>query len=166
MAITDIIPWKKTDNQMALRRQDWDPFNHLRRDINQMFDGWLGDWTRPVSLLDPRLGSFMPQVDVKETAKEIRVAAELPGIEEKDLEVSLVDGALHIRGEKREEHEEEKGENYRCERLYGAFERTIPLPAGVEPDKVNASFKKGVLKVTLPKTKESQSNRRTIPVQT
>jgi HSP20 family protein len=107
----------------------------------------------------------MPQVDVDETAKEIRVTVELPGMEEKDLEVSLVEGALTIKGEKSEEHEEEKGDVHRSERQYGMFERTIPLPSEVDADKVQASFKKGVLKITLPKTKEAQSNRRVIPVQ-
>ena len=131
-----------------------------------MFDGMLGDWTGPMSLLDRRLGSWMPQIDVSETAKEIRVTAELPGMEEKDLEVSLVEGALTIRGEKSEEHEEDKGDVHRSERQYGMFERTIRLPSEVDADKVKASFKKGVLKITLPKTKEAQSNRRVIPVQT
>ena len=80
--------------------------------------------------------------------------------------MALLDGALMIKGEKREEHEEEKGDVYRSERQYGMFERTIPLPSDVDVDKVKASFKKGVLKITLPKTKEAQSNRRVIPVQT
>ncbi len=100
-----------------------------------------------------------------ETAKEIRVTAELPGLEEKDLEVSLLEGALTIKGEKRDEHEEEKGDVYHSERHYGMFERTISLPSQVDADKVKASFKKGVLKITLPKTKEAQPNRRIIPVQ-
>ena len=107
----------------------------------------------------------MPQVDVRETAKEIRVTAELPGMEEKDIEVSLLDGAITIKGEKSEEHEEEKGDVHRSERHYGMFERTIPLPSEVDVEKVNATFRKGVLKITLPKTKEAQSNRRVIPVQ-
>lgn len=165
MAITDLIPWKKNEDSLALRRREMDPFTQLRREIDQVFNGMLGDWTGPMNLLDRRLGSWMPQVDLSETGKEIRVAAELPGLEEKDLEVSLVNGALTIKGEKSEEHEEEKGDVHRSERQYGMFERTIPLPSEVDADKVKASFKKGVLKITLPKTKEAQSNRRVIPVQ-
>jgi HSP20 family protein len=165
MAITDLIPWKKNEDTLAVRRREMDPFTQMRREIDQMFNGMLGDWTGPMDLLDRRLGSWMPQIDVSETAKEIRVTADLPGMEEKDLEVSLVEGALTIKGEKSEEHEEEKGDVHRSERQYGMFERTIPLPSEVDADKVKASFKKGVLKITLPKTKEAQSNRRVIPVQ-
>ncbi|HEX8078193.1 MAG TPA: Hsp20/alpha crystallin family protein [Chthoniobacterales bacterium] len=166
MAITDLIPWKKNDeNALAVRRREMDPFAQFRREIDQMFDGMLGDWTRPMNLLDRKLGSWMPQIDVRETGKEIRVTAELPGMEEKDIQVSLWDGALSIKGEKSEEHEEDKGDVHRSERQYGMFERTIPLPAEVDHDKVKATFKKGVLKIILPKTKEAQSNRRLIQIE-
>ena len=166
MAITDLIPWKKNDeNALALRRREIDPFAQFRQEMDNMFTGMLGDWSRPLNLLDRRLGDWMPQIDLRETAKEIRVSAELPGMEEKDIQVSLLDGALTIKGEKNEEHEEDKGDVHRSERQYGMFERTIPLPSEVEADKIKATFKKGVLKVVLPKTKEAHSNRRVIPIQ-
>jgi HSP20 family protein len=165
MAITDLIPWKKNDDSLAIRHREMDPFVQMRREIDRMFDGMLGDWTGPMNLLDRSLGNWMPQVDVNETGKEIRVTAELPGLEEKDLEVSLVEGALTIKGEKSQEHEEEKGDVHRSERQYGMFERTIRLPAEVDAANVKASFKKGVLKITLPKTEKAQSNRRLIPVE-
>jgi HSP20 family protein len=166
MAITDLIPWKKNDeNALAVRRRELDPLVQFSREIDRMFDGMLGDWTRPMNLLDRRLGSWMPQIDMRETAKEIRVTAELRGMEEKDIQVSLFDGALTVKGEKSEEHEEEKGDVHRSERQYGMFERTIPLPSEVDVDKVKASFKKGVLKITLPKTKEALSNRRVIQIE-
>jgi HSP20 family protein len=166
MAITDLIPWKENDeNALAMRRRELDPFAQFRREVDQMFNGMPGNWTGPMNLLERRLGSWMPQVDVRETAKEIRVTAELPGMEEKDLAVSFLEGLLTIKGEKNEEHEEEKGDVHRSERQYGMFERTIPLPAEVDPDKVKAAFKKGVLKITLPKTKEAQSNRRLIQIE-
>jgi HSP20 family protein len=166
MAITDLIPWKKNDdNALAVRRRELDPFAQFRREIDSMFEGMLGDWARPINFLERGHRTWMPQIDLRETAKEIKVTAELPGMEEKDLEVSLLDGALTIRGEKSEEHEEEKGDVHRSERQYGMFERVIPLPSEVDLDGVSATFKKGVLKITLPKTKEAQSNRRVIPVQ-
>jgi HSP20 family protein len=161
----ELIPWKKNNDRLALRRREMDPLGELRQEIDQIFNGFLGDWTGRINLLDRRLGSFMPEVDVTETGKEVRVTAELPGMEEKDLEVSLIDGALTIRGEKREEHEEEKGDYYHSERQYGAFERIIPLPSEVDADKAKASFKKGVLKITLPKTEEARSSRKTIPIE-
>jgi HSP20 family protein len=166
MAITDLIPWKKNDeNALAMRRREFDPFTQFRQEMDNLFEGMLGNLTRPMSLLERRLGSWMPQIDVRETEKEIRVTAELPGMEEKDLEVSFLDGGLTIKGEKNEEHEEDKGDVHCSERQYGMFERTIPLPAEVDIDKVKATFKKGVLKITLPKTKEAQSNRRLIQIE-
>ena len=168
MAITDLIPWNK-NRALATRRQDVaDPFTMLRRDIDRVFGNFLGDsrWPdRTLNMLDRQLGSFMPEIDVKETENEFRVTADLPGMDEKDLQVSFIDGGLSIKGEKREEHEEEKGDAYRAERRYGAFERMIPLSSDVDVNKAKATFKKGVLKITLPKTERARSNRKTIPVE-
>ena len=167
MAITDIIPWNR-NRPLATRAQDVvDPFNMLRRDINRVFGDFLSDWTRPdriLSMLDRQMGSFMPEIDVRETDKEFQVRADLPGMDEKDLEVTLVNGALSIKGEKREEHEEDKGNTYHSERRYGAFERLIPLSSDIDGNKAKASFKKGVLKIALPKTESARSNRKTIPI--
>jgi HSP20 family protein len=165
MTIKDMIPWKRPDGSLAMRRRGVDPFSQLHREIDRVFSSFLGDWTGPMNLLDRRMGSFMPEIDVTETGKEVRVTAELPGMEEKDLEVVYFEGGLTIKGEKREDHEEEKGNYYHSERQYGAFERTIPLPSGINADEAKASFKKGVLKITLPKTEEARSHRKTIPIQ-
>ena len=165
MAVTDLIPWKKSDNRLALRQREIDPFSTLREEIDQIFSRMLGDWTGR-NLFNTGMRTFMPTVDIKETGKEIRVTAELPGLDQKDLNVSMLDGMLTIKGEKREEHEDDKGETYRCECRYGAFERMVQLPAEVDINNVRASFKRGVLKITLPKTKEAQSNRRVVPIET
>jgi len=152
MSMADLIPWKKPNGNLAVRPPDPEPFVRMRQEIDQMFNGMLGDWTGASSIFQRGAGSFVPTVDVNDTEKEIRVTAELPGLEEKEVEVSLLEGALWIKGEKRQEHEEEKGNLYTCEREYGAFQRMIQLPAEVDADKIKATFKKGVLKVTLPKT--------------
>ena len=167
MAITDIIPWTRPNRTLATRRQEMDPFNSLRREIDRVFGDFLTDsrWPERMNLFDHQMGSFMPEIDVKETDKEIRVTAELPGMEQKDIEVTFIDGGLTIKGEKREEQEEEKGDWFRSERRYGAFERMIPLPVDIDVNKAKASFKKGVLKVTLPKSEQARSNRKTIPVE-
>jgi HSP20 family protein len=111
-------------------------------------------------------GAFSPRVDVSETDKEIKVSAELPGLDENDIEVSLARNLLTISGEKQEEAED-KGKNfYRMERSYGSFRRTIPLMVEVEADKIKAKFQKGVLTVTLPKTAEAQRQTRRIPIKT
>jgi HSP20 family protein len=112
----------------------------------------------PYGSLDVSFGEkIYPSIDVKETDKDMIITAELPGINEKDVEVLLEDGALTIKGEKKEEREE-KGENfYHCERVYGSFDRSIPLHEGLDTTKVDARFKNGVLTIDIPKTADSQS---------
>src|SRR4051812_27976661 len=133
MAMTDLIPWRKSNDSLAQRSVANDPFMQLRRQIDDMFGGMLGDAAGRINLMDWTGRTFLPSIDLNETAKEIRVTAELPGMEQKDVEVSLLEGALCLKGEKHEQHEEEKGDVYRSERQYGAFQRVIPLPAEVDP---------------------------------
>ena len=166
MALKELIPWKRTGSELATRQDSmFTPFDDFRREMDKIFDGFLSDWPMRTSLLDRQLGNFMPQVDVTETEKEVRVTAELPGMEEKDVQVTFTQGVLSIKGEKREEHEETKRDLHRSEIRYGMFERAVQLPADIDADKAKASFKKGVLRITLPKTAEAQSNRRRIPVE-
>jgi HSP20 family protein len=107
----------------------------------------------------------MPKVDVAETSDEIRVTAELPGMKEDDVEVTLSDGGLVIQGEKRIEKEEKEKNYYRVERSYGKFHRSIPLPGKVDDKNVNASFQNGVLTITLPKAAPSPgASTKKIPV--
>jgi HSP20 family protein len=116
-----------------------DPFAQMSQDIDQMFQGMLGDWSGRMNLFNRAGQVFMPTIDVKDTAKEIRATAELPGLEEKDIELSLVDRALWIKGEKREEHEEEKGDVYQCERQYGSV-RTYDSAPGPNRRREDQSF--------------------------
>jgi HSP20 family protein len=108
--------------------------------------GRLGDWER----------GWTPAVDMVDHDDEIVLRADLPGLDEKDIEVRVHDHVLTIQGERKEETEEKKEDYYYSERSYGAFARTLSLPAGVEADKVKATFKKGVLEVHLPKAKEAK----------
>jgi HSP20 family protein len=167
MAMTDLIPWRKTNGRLVTR-SEMDRCSQLHREIDRVFGDFMTDWpwTGRMNRIERRFGSFMPEIDVTETDKDLRVTAELPGMDEQDLEVSYFEGGLMIKGEKREEHEEQKGDFYRSERQFGAFERMIPLPSDINPDKAKASFKKGVLEITLPKTEEARSHRKTIPIQT
>lgn len=119
-----------------------DPFALLRRAMIDWFDEGRED---------AGLAGFSPRVDVKENGNALVVTAELPGVEEKDVEVSLNGDILTISGEKRHEKEEKGDEFYRVERSYGSFRRSFSLPTSVDADKVEASYKKGVLTVTLPK---------------
>jgi HSP20 family protein len=151
MEIKSLLP-KRREQALAER----DPFAVLRREMDTLFDGFFSEFGAPAR----GLKSFNPRVDVTESDKEVRITAELPGVEEKDVEVSLTGDAITINGEKREEKEEKGEEQYRLERSYGAFRRSFSLPCEIDADKATASFKKGVLKVTLPKTAEAAKSKK------
>lgn len=166
MAITDLIPWRRAEKPVPVKREDVeDPFYQLQRSMNRLFDEFFNSFSlSPFEAFNESFGAFSPRVDVSESDKEIKVSAELPGLDENDIEVSLAHNVLTISGEKKEE-KEDKGKNYyRMERSYGSFRRSIPLPAEVEPDQVDAQFKKGVLTITLPKTAEAQSKKIAVKV--
>ncbi|MBB4369955.1 HSP20 family protein [Bradyrhizobium sp. cir1] len=148
----------------------WRPFQALRHEIDQIFDDFgNGFWNRPFRSLarierDLNKSFSAPAVDVAESDKAYEITAELPGLDEKNIDVKLTDGGLTIRGEKKEETEEKKKDYYVSERRYGSFERYFALPDGVNTDKIEATFKNGVLKVVLPKTEEAQKPAKKIDV--
>jgi HSP20 family protein len=134
------------------------PFMSLQREVDRLFE----DFTRgfpTLSTLGNNGSNLMPSIDVTETDKEIEITAELPGLEEKDVQINVADNVITIRGEKKAE-KEEKDKNYRLvERSYGSFERTLELPEGVNADAIKANIAKGVLKVTVPKPAPAQSKK-------
>ena len=158
MNLQSIIPWKKEERSLARGRSDGDPFAQLQRRMNSVFEDFFGRSSS--DLWGDDAGEFLPRVDVSETGKEVRITAELPGLDEKDVEVTVTNNMLTIKGEKKVEKEE--GDYYHSERSYGYFDRTIALPQGIDADNAKAKFKKGVLKVTIPKKPEAQSSRRKI----
>jgi HSP20 family protein len=103
--------------------------------------------------------SWMPVFDMSETEKELIVNVEVPGMDSDDIDLTLSDGCLTISGEKKHEEKEEKEDYHRTERRYGAFCRNIALPAHVDPDKIDATYKDGVLRITLPKTESAQTKK-------
>lgn len=145
-----LVPWWRSEGAVAER----DPFAALQKEMNELLESFLGPRAeRP-------LGGFSPMIDVAETETEVKVTAELPGMEEKDIDISVDGDMLTIKGEKRQEKEVKKEESYRLERSYGSFRRDLVLPSKVEVDKVKATFAKGVLTVTLPKSAESAKRRK------
>ncbi|CAN0626394.1 HSP20 family protein [Burkholderia multivorans] len=154
--------------------QAWHPVEGLRREIDRLFDDFdrgLGgsSFRRSFFGIEPfwrreRTWVSAPAVDVAETDKAYEIVAELPGIDEKDIEVNLVSGGITIKGEKHEEKEEKKKDYYLHERHFGSFERYFPMPDGVDTEKVEATFKKGILTVILPKTQEAQKAEKKIPI--
>ena len=160
MALTDLVPWGR-NRSVATQRfsDDGDPFLALHREMNRMLD----DFARGFGMgLPARFGApgAWPHVEVSETDKEVKVVAELPGLEQKDVEVSLHDGVLTLKGEKKRESD---GALY-SERWHGQFQRSLQLGPDVDPDKVSAAFKNGVLTVTLAKRPEAQSQVKRIPI--
>jgi len=135
--------------------------------LDKMFnDLWEGNGHFP-SLLEPwPVGDLNPSVDQTEDDKAYHVKAELPGMDESDVDVSFADGLLTISGEKKQEKEEKDKDYYRSERSFGAFRRVLSIPGAVDDSKIQATFKKGVLSVDLPKSKEAQAKVKNIPVTT
>ena len=146
-----------------------DPFGTLRSEMDRLFDNFLGGGlpTFP-SLFTGGLGRgsmLVPNMDVKETDKEIVIEAELPGMEEKDVSLTLQEGVLTVQGEKKIEYDEDKENDHMMERRYGA-QRSLRLPDTVDEDKVEARFENGVLRITLPKRPEAGGAQRKIEIKT
>ena len=118
----------------------------------------------PFRRWEESLGLAAPAVDMSEDEKAYKITAELPGVEAKDVEVSLSGDMLMFKGEKHQEKEEKDKNYYLCERSYGAFQRSFQLPDGIDRDKVAADFAKGVLTITLPKTPQAQKQSKKIEV--
>jgi HSP20 family protein len=149
---------------MAWEISPWRPFEfeRMRRDMDRMWDSFFDERSR--RKLEDR-GEWLPSLDVSETKNEIVVKAEIPGIDPKDMDISLTDGVLTIKGEKKQE-KEERDENYHLiERSYGTFARSVRLPKEVTNDKIGATYKNGLLTVTLPKSEETRKKEIKIKVE-
>ena len=153
---------------------DWQPLEVLRNQVDRMFhDFQTGFLQAPFFRPFPEIESFWrrdigfnvtPAMDIVEKDGAFEVSAELPGLDAKDIDVQLANGMLTIKGEKQEEKEEKTKGRYVSERRYGSFRRTLQVPGGVDSNKIEASYKSGVLTVTLPKSPEAQKKEKTIPV--
>jgi len=163
--IKDLASRGRGKDSLVPSRREGHPFSLFREQINRLFDDFFfGREPAPLRAAEPWYGTFQPSIDVRESEKEITVSAELPGMDEKDIEVLLSGDALTIKGEKKEEKEEKEKNYYRMERRYGSFQRVIPLPVEIDTKKVDASFKKGILHVKLPKTAQAKAAAKKIAV--
>jgi HSP20 family protein len=161
MNVRDLVPWSRGDRERspATQSESLHPVLSLHREMNRLFD----DVFRGFGDSRPFAGrSGWPSMDVEETDKEYRVTAELPGLEERDVEVLLQDGLLTVRGEKKLESEN-RNRTY-SERFYGRFERQITLDRDVDDSAVAATFKNGVLTVTVPKSVRAVERSKRIPI--
>lgn len=141
------------------------PVAALQREMNRVFDNFFSRFDPfPSHHWERGLKAYSPRIDITDGPKALRVTAELPGLDEKDIEVQLTTDALTIRGHKSQESED-KGKNYyRMERSYGSFHRMIPIPVGIDPSKAEATFKKGVLTITLAKSGDAKRDIKKIQV--
>jgi HSP20 family protein len=167
------LPLKKEESKKAVpAARGWNPFASLRTEIDHLFDEFAPGWPftagRSLAAEFPRFErlAVQPAIEVTANGKSYTITAELPGLEEKNIEISVADGSLSIRGEKKEETEEKKDDYFLSGRRYGSFERRFQLPDGVDVDKIEASLSRGVLKIVLPKTAEAQKKERKVTVKT
>jgi HSP20 family protein len=151
-----------------------DPWRSLRTEMDQLFDRFAGGWGIPslrrIFDVEPAVrykSSFSmpsPATDISEDATAYKVTAELPGMSEKEIEVSLANGTLTLKGEKRQESEQKDKNFYLSERSYGSFQRSFAVPEGVDSDKIAADFAQGVLTITMPKTAKAVEQQKKIEV--
>jgi HSP20 family protein len=155
MNLRSLIPFRGNSN---LARPEAGLFGSLHREVDRLFD----EFSRGFGTIDTQgSANLVPSINVSETDKAIEITAEMPGLERKDVEVSLEDNVLTIRGEKKleEEKKDEKRNHHVVERSYGVFYRMLELPPGIDPTTVQATMSKGVLKVTIPKPAQSETKR-------
>jgi HSP20 family protein len=165
------VKTETSSSSQQVRMAEWHPFDSLRNQVDRLFrdfeNGFLQTpFYRDIDNLFRRDAGFSvsPAIDIAEKDKAFEVTAELPGLDAKDIDLQLSDGVLTIKGEKTEEKEERSKDRYVSERRYGSFRRSLQVPASVDADKIEASYKSGVLTVTLPKSAEAQKTQKTIPI--
>ena len=135
----------------------------IRDEMNRLLDSFFTGWPEQrKGLLE---GEWAPSIDVAETDEEITVTAELPGVKQEEVDISIADGVLTLKGEKKEEKEVKEKNYHRIERNYGSFQRSVGLPTGAQADKAKATYKDGILTITVPKTEETKPKQIKIDVE-
>jgi HSP20 family protein len=163
MNMRELIPWSRGHDIEGRRGQEGHPFLSLHREMNRLFDDVFRGFDFGPLAFDRGFNRMMawPNIEVSDTDKEMKVTAELPGLEEKDVNVELANGALVIKGEKKSATEDKDRLFSEC--YYGRFERRIPAD-DIDEDKVSASFRNGMLTVTLPKTAQAKRQAKRIAI--
>jgi len=161
-----LTPWRWGRRGLPVGRDyEVSPLDSFQKEMNRLFDDFFkGFGLRPFGDETEGLGSFVPHVDMTEDESAVKVTAELPGMDEKDIDINLTRDALTIKGEKKEEREEKGKETYYMERSFGSFTRVIPIPSEVDTEKVEATFSKGVLNITLPKVHMEKKQQKKIDI--
>ncbi|MEA4861804.1 hypothetical protein SDC9_167405 [bioreactor metagenome] len=161
--IREFLPWKKEENDLSPTERRKGSADEFHKQFNELVNHFFGNdmWGTPANYHG---GSFVPCFEVGESDDKITVTAELPGIDEKDVDVSIVDGILCVKGEKRSETDDEAEGYHFSERSYGSFQRSFALPDGLDLEKTDAKFKDGILKIMLPKDKSKKESIRKVGI--
>ena len=152
MTTKNILSRTRNAKNITGRREEEYPAVTFLQEMNRMMENFFQGFG--LASQQERSGAFTPSIDVIDTGEGVKIIAELPGIEQNDIDVSITKEMLTIKGEKKAEKEEKGKGFYRMERSYGSFSRTISIPAEVDPNKAEATFKKGILSIDLPKTEK------------
>jgi HSP20 family protein len=163
MSVTQLIPWNRNRSSLV-RSSNRDPFFTLQREVNRVFDDIWSGFDMPPMRGGIADSNGWPTVDLVEHDKDFLLNVELPGMDEKDIDIQFADGTLILRGERKEEREEAKGDQRYSERMYGRFERHIPLGVEIELAEAKATLKNGLLTVVLPKAAQAKPEKHRIPV--
>ena len=165
MKITDLIPWRAPGREVAAPTTEMDPMRALQLDVDRAFDHFWRMVPYPLAPFGGLAQAEPVRVDIADDGKAVTVTAELPGMSDADVDISVRDGRLTIRGEKKSDREAEDNGVLIKERVYGAIERTVPLPEGTDADAAQATFANGVLRIVIPKSADTQADTKRIPVQ-
>lgn len=164
MGIRDLTPWTR-GRQPSVAGSDFHPLHTLHEQMDRVFDDFFRGFDLAPLGRATRDGAFLaPRIDASESDKEYRFSVELPGVDEKDMEVTLSHCVLTIKGEKRVESRKEKDHYLRTERSYGAFRRSFSLPSDTDEEKVGASVNKGILTVTVARNADGKTAPKSIEV--
>jgi HSP20 family protein len=161
-----LVPWRDKSQTPAPREEYPDPFLSFRREVDRMFDEFFAGFGRRTPGSPSAWSAPTPSMDLAENGNEIVVTAEMPGLDEKDFEITVSGDVLTLKGEKKAEREQRDGDGYYMERRFGSFSRSVRLPFDVEDEKVEATYQKGVLTIRVPKPAGMQRQARRIEVRT
>ena len=165
MNFGSLIPWREKSAAPASQDDFFDPFVTLRREVDRMFEDFFTNFGgRALSPLPGGRQGVMPAIDVAETDKELVITAEMPGLDEKNFEVTLAGDVLTLKGKKKAEREQKNGDAYYMERRFGSFRRSVRLPFEVNDQAVDAKYTNGVLTIRVAKPADMQKEVRRIEV--
>lgn len=168
MNLQKLSPWnwfkreEPASGELSPARRDDDPLARMHREMDRLFEGFFGSLDRPSDWRSDLV--LKPSVDIAESKRAYRISVEVPGVDENDIDLTLDGDALIISGEKRQESEDDEDGFHRVERRYGSFRRVLTLPTDADADNISAKFRKGVLRIEIPRTAEDSGSRKRIEI--